>query len=38
MNIVIKNNITLLRIPYTKTRQKIFEIINNLMSPATITA
>lgn len=33
-----KNNITLLRIPYTKTRQEIFEIINNLMSPATITA
>lgn len=33
-----KNNITLMRIPYTKTKQEIFEIINNLMSPATITA
>lgn len=33
-----KNNITLLRIPYTKSKQEIFEIINNLMSPATITA
>lgn len=33
-----KNNITLLRIPYTKTKQEIFEIIYNLMNPATITA
>ena len=33
-----KNNITLIRIPYTKTKQEIIEIINNLMSPATITA
>lgn len=33
-----KNNICLIRIPYTKTKQEIFEIINNLMSPATITA
>lgn len=33
-----KNNITLLRIPYTKSKQEIFEIINNLISPATITA
>lgn len=32
-----ENNITLIRIPYTKTKQEIFEIINNLMSPATIT-
>lgn len=33
-----KSNIRLVRIPYTKTKQEIFEIINNLMSPATITA
>lgn len=32
------NNITLIRIPYTKTKQEIFEIVNNLTSPATITA
>ena len=33
-----KNNITLIQIPYTKAKQEIFEIIYNLMSPATITA
>lgn len=33
-----KYNITLIRIPYTKTNQEIFEIINNLVNPATITA
>lgn len=32
------NNIKLVRIPYIKTKQEIFEIINNLTSPATITA
>lgn len=33
-----KNNITLIRIPYTKNKKEIYEIIKNLVSPATITA
>ena len=32
------NNIKLVRIPYTKNEQEIFEIISNLTSPATTTA
>lgn len=32
------NNINLIRIPYTKTNDEIIDIINNLISPATITA
>lgn len=32
-----KNNIRLVRIPYTKSKQEIFEIISNLTSPATTT-
>lgn len=31
------NNINLIRIPYTKTKQEIYEIIFNLLNPATIT-
>lgn len=33
-----ENNINLVRISYTQTKQEIFEIINNLTSPATTTA
>ncbi len=33
-----ENNIKLVRIPYTKTNQEIFEIIYDLTSPATTTA
>lgn len=32
------NNITLIRIPYTCTKEEIIQIINNALSPATITA
>ena len=33
-----KNNITLVRIPYTKTSEEIIQIINDITRPATITA